>query len=755
MVGRVTASQYSKRLKPRIVSILPLVLFLIGACALRAEDPEPVVRLRYLLFDTYQRLKSRIYDPAIPVRIVDIDDRSIAEIGQWPWPRSTMADLVSRLKEARAGVIAFDAVFPEPDRLSPRTLLNLLPKEAGEAIAQQIESLPTNDEQFANAIRGAPVVLGMIGTTIGQAPIDEPKATVFARGSDPREYLPHFEGAVRSLPALTNSAAGEGILNWTPEFDQVVRRLPLLAVIGQRVWPSIAAETLRLPQEDAGYATISPAPNGWRSLTMSGGIARVMVGGVPLPVDASGQLWIHHTPHDARRYISAYRLLRGDVDASELQGKIVFVGTSAAGLQDTRTTPLDDAIPGIEIQAEAVEQMLLGDHLFRPGILADIEIGATAIGSLILIVIVASSSAAAGAIACGLSVTAAFTISWIAYSRYGLLADAVYPSGVFSMVYIIGTARRYFSTEAERNRVRRAFGYYLSPALVEELARDPSRLKLSGEMRPMTVLFSDVRNFTEISEKLDAIGLTAFLNRLLTPLSDTILSLGGTIDKYIGDAIMAFWNAPLPEPFHARRAALAALRMQDDVKRLNEVLANEAKEAGASFRPVMIGIGLNTGPCCVGNLGTPQRFDYSVIGDTVNVASRLEGQSKVYGVGIIAGSSVAEAAPDLAFLQIDVVKVKGRNEPIRIYTLIGDEHVKEGNDFKELEALHRRGLEAFLNEDFPVASHLFSEAAAIAGPNLKPLYSFYRQRMAQQGNSPALLDADQAPRLPPAAHDQS
>ena len=712
--------------------LTPIVLLLLGAFLIRILDPAPLVRMRSFAFDSFQRLKPRIYDPSIPVRIVDIDDASLAALGQWPLPRSVIADLVVRLKDLGAEVIAFDMLFPEPDRLSPANLLKQLPKtEATNSLAAQFQALPSNDKRLAEALAAAPSVLGIAGTSQGQPPEGAAKAEVYAKGSDPRPYLPAFRGAARSLPELVSAASGEGALNWTPEFDQVVRRVPLAVVIGHDVWPALSAETIRLLQPDAAFAIVTNGEGLSSGYGLWKGTERVLIGRLDVPVDLDSQLWLHHTRHDSRRFIPAHKVLEGAIERSEIQGRVILIGTSAAGLNDTRTTPLEDGIAGVEIHAQTIEQMLLGDHLVRPGHMAALELAVTLVLASVLIVVMARAGSVAGALAGGFSVAGVVLLSWLAYSQRGILADAVYPVTILTGIYIAGTAARYFSTERERNRVRRAFERYLAPALVEELARDPSRLELGGQLRPMTVLFSDVRNFTEISEKLDAPGVTAFLNRLLTPLSDTILNHGGTIDKYIGDAVMAFWNAPLDEPDHARRAGLAALRMQKDIRQLNEDLKAEAEAQGCVHTEVMIGIGLNTGPCCVGNMGTARRFDYSVVGDTVNVASRLEGQCKIYGVGIIAGSSVAEAAPDLAFLEIDLVKVKGRREPIRIYTLLGDAEVKSSAAFLELEELHAEGLRAFQNRDLAKAEATLVRARALEFGALFNLYDYYEKRISE------------------------
>ena len=263
-------------------------------------------------------------------------------------------------------------------------------------------------------------------------------------------------------------------------------------------------------------------------------------------------------------------------------------------------------------------------------------------------------------------------VSWYAFDAFGWLVDPIYPAIALTAIYLAGTLFVFLRTERERNRVRHAFSHYMAPALVERLADDPSRLKLGGETRDMTLLFSDVRGFTTISEGLDAEELTRFLNSLFTPLSNIILDEQGTIDKFMGDAVMAFWNAPLDDSAHPSHACSAALRMMNEMESLNARWREEAEAKGRNFKPVRLGIGLNTGICCVGNLGSETRFDYSVIGDNVNVASRLEGQSKTYDVGTVVGESTTARAPDFAFLELDLLKVKGKTEATRIFALLGD-----------------------------------------------------------------------------------
>jgi adenylate cyclase len=345
-------------------------------------------------------------------------------------------------------------------------------------------------------------------------------------------------------------------------------------------------------------------------------------------------------------------------------------------------------VPGVEVHAQAIEQMLMGNALSRPDFMTGAEVlYLIAVGALISFLIY-RAGAAAGATLGALMIFAVGAASWLAYSRLGWLVDPVYPTLAVTLLYIAGTVYLYLRTEVERRRVRTAFSRYMSPDMVAELAANPGRLKLGGEMREMTLLFADVRGFTTISEGLDAEALTRFVNRLFTPLSNVILAHRGTIDKYMGDAVMAFWNAPLDEAEHARRAAEASLAMLTALEALNSALALEAREAGRVPKPIRIGIGLNTGHCCVGNLGSEQRFDYSVIGDDVNIASRLQDLTKTYGVEIIVGESTYRASSDMAYLPLGTVSVRGKQTATRIYALLGDRALAGTPGFRQLLELH-------------------------------------------------------------------
>ena len=726
----------------RLLYVLIVGIVIAAMLALRIWDPAPVARLRALVFDSYQRISPRTYDPNIPVRIVDIDEESLKRVGQWPWPRTLLAQLVDRLGEAGAGAIAFDIVFPEPDRLSPANALQFWPKSDQLAVfKEEIEKLPSNDQVFGEAIGKAPVAMGFIAAPQG-ASIPETKAGISFGGDDPNLFAPYYQGAAASLKELQDPAKGSGALNWIPEHDQIIRRMPMLVRVGDTLYPSLAADVLRLAQGASTLIVMSSGASSEQAFGEKTGIAKVRIGDFEVPTEANGQMWLRFTPQSWDRYLPAWKVLAGEVPREDIEGRIILIGTSAAGLLDLRATPLDASVPGVELHAQAVEQIIEGSFLLRPDFATTAELFYILLLGILIATLVYLAGAMVSAVLGALAVAAVVGLSWYTFKAHGWLVDPIYPAIALTAIYLAGTLFMFLRTERERNRVRHAFSHYMAPALVERLADDPSRLKLGGETRDMTLLFSDVRGFTTISEGLDAEELTRFLNSLFTPLSNIILDEQGTIDKFMGDAVMAFWNAPLDDSRHPSHACSAALRMMDAMGTLNETWREEAETKGRPYKPVKLGIGLNTGICCVGNLGSETRFDYSVIGDNVNIASRLEGQSKTYDVGTVVGESTTSRAPDFAFLELDLLKVKGKTEATRIFALIGDKAFKESRPFIDFTESHAAFLAKFRTRAWDEAEALSRECEKMDGARFDRLYALYRERIAYFRATPPPPDWD-------------
>ena len=712
---------------PRYLYALIVGLVIAGALALRVWDPGPVARLRSLVFDAYQQIHPRAFDPGLPVRIVDIDEESLKRVGQWPWPRTILAELVRKLSADGAAAIAFDMVFPEPDRLSPANALQFWPQSDALAnLRSEVEKLPSNDAVFATAIGEGPVLLGFIASPRGTS-IPETKAAFSFAGDDPKYFVPFYPGAAASLSELQEKAIGAGALNWIPEYDQIIRRMPMIARVGETLYPSLAADLIRVAQGASTYIVKSSGASGEHAFGEKTGIVKVRIGEFEVPTEANGQMWIRFTPHAQERYLPAWKILNGEIGKDQIEGFILIVGTSAAGLLDLRATPLDASIPGVELHAQAVEQILQGAFLLRPDFATAAELFYILLLGCLVAFLIYRAGALGSAVLVGFAVAAVIAVSWYGFRELGWLIDPIYPALSLVAIYLTGSLFMFLRTEQERNRVRNAFSHYMAPALVERLAEDPSRLKLGGETRDMTLLFSDVRGFTGISEGLTAEELTRFLNDLFTPLSNIILDEAGTIDKYMGDALMAFWNAPLDDPEHPSHACRAALRIMSKMHELNEQWQRDAEAKGRPYKPVKLGIGLNTGICCVGNLGSEIRFDYSVIGDNVNVASRLEGQTKTYDVDTIVGESTTARAPDFAFLEIDLLKVKGKTEATRVFALLGDNALKQSAEFADFTTRHAQFLARYRARDWDAAETMSRDCESTSG--LARLYALYRERI--------------------------
>jgi adenylate cyclase len=700
------------------------------------------VQLRLYVFDEYLRFKPREYKPA-PVRIVDIDDDSLQRLGQWPWPRTVLARLADRLDELGAAAMVFDILFLDPDRTNPSRLSESLPEIASDnAVVDKLKSLPDHDRIFADAIAHAPVVIGFAPRAKEHNKLPEAKANFAIAGDDPIPWVPHFAGAAGSLRVLQAAAAGNGSLGIHQERDGIVRQVPLVIAVDGRLYPSLDLEALRVAQGARSYVIKSTGANGVTAFGEHAGLNAIKVGNVTVPTDPDGTVWIHFTPHLPERFVPAWKILDGSVDPELIRGNIIIIGTTAEGLKEFRPTPLDPAAAGVEIHAQLLEQMLLGDNVQRPDWARGAEVAFMLEIGLVLLLFLPRIGPRWTFLLGGAAVAPVVASSWYAYVAYNWLIDPVFPSLVGLLVYLSSSAVLLFRTETERRHVRHAFSRYLAPSVVEQLANHPERLVLGGEEREMTVMFSDIRGFTTIAEGLDAQGLTNFLNRYLTPMTAVILAHQGTVDKYMADGIMAFWNAPLDDTAHAEHACRAALAMRAELARLNDAWQAEAASAGRTFHEVRIGIGLNTGRCVAGNLGSDQRFDYSVLGDDANLASRLEGQTKTYHVDVIIGERTAGQVPQLALLELDLVQVVGKAKPTRIFFLLGDESITTTSAFAALETAHNGMIGAYRGRKWTEALTELKNCRAQAPEILQLLYQLYEERIINFREAPPPPDWD-------------
>jgi adenylate cyclase len=711
------------------------LVLLVGFAALRVWDPHPVEEMRIRTWDYFQVIEPRV-KTIRPVTIVDIDERSLADprLGQWPWPRTRIADIITNLTKLGAVVIAFDVVFSEPDRLNPDIAADTF-RNLDEATREKLRALPSNDRIMAEAMRQSRVVLGESGLPTPQTlDKDLPVTGLAMLGEEPQPFLWDFAGLLRNVEVLEKAAAGRGLFTIRPERDGIVRRVPMIMVAQGITMPSLTFEMLRVA---SGSSTILIKAD-------KAGILSIGVKGFPVPTDANGQLWVHYAELDPSIYVSAVDVLDNRVPADKINGKLILIGTSSTGLNDIKTTPVSPAMPGVEIHAQVLESALTRAIVTQPNYGIALEFfGALVLG--LLVIAFAPNFGPITLVGVGaLFATALAGTSWYFYTQHKLLLDFTYPLMSTTAIYLTLIFFSFVREQAQRRQIRSAFGQYISPALVEQLAQSPERLVLGGEAREMTIMFSDMRGFTSISEiyKSDPQGLTSLMNRFLTPLTNAILDRKGTIDKYMGDAIMAFWNAPLDDKEHQINACEAALDMLERVDDLEKVREEEAKEGGFTYIPLNIGVGLNTGTCVVGNMGSDVRFDYSVLGDSVNLASRLEGQSKEYGFPIIVGSKTAMAVKEkFAILELDFIMVKGKKEPEVIYAIAGRDDVARSGSFQRLRNLTIEMLACYRNRDWDGALAAIERGRKSEdGHALASLYKLYESRIRGYIETPPPAD---------------
>lgn len=680
------------------------------ALLIRIGDPPPVATLRNATFDLYHQTKPRDYAP-VPVAIIDVDDRSIEALGQWPWPRSRLAEMVDNATQDGAVALAFDIVFAERDRLSPAQIAQDNPSLSMQA-RTEMAGLPDNDTLLAEAFARSRIILGQTSVRSVAGNRAEKRGMIPVQhaliGPDPRPYLLQFPDIVQNLPELEAVAAGRGMFNARPDRDGVYRRVPLVMSVQGEIRLGLTPELLRVATGSQPFAV----------RTNEAGVEGVVVARQLIPTARDGTVWPYLTPSLRSRYVSASDLINGQMPQGRLAGHLVLVGTSAIGLEDFRATPLGVAMAGVEIHAQVLENIMTKSLLIRPNYTIAVEL--VAIFTLCaLVIIFAPLLSARALIFSSLVLLSAYIAgTYYMFVEFRVLLDPSFPTFATMTAIILISTVNYLREERQRRQIRGAFGQYVSPDLVDQLSQNQQQLSLGGESRELTLLFSDVRGFTAIAEEFrdDPEALTLLMNQFLTILSNAILDHKGTIDKFMGDAVMAFWNAPLDNDDHLRSACRAALRMNADIEQFNiarmdglDRPTRKSKRGGTSnerrkVHRLNVGIGINTGQCVVGNMGSDTRFDYTALGDPVNVASRLEGQSRYYGAPIILGQTTAYAIrEEFAVLELDMIRVVGKEVPENIFALLGDENMYQDDRFQSLKSHNDDLLSAYRRQDWDAA----------------------------------------------------
>jgi adenylate cyclase len=724
----------------RWIQTAVLLLLLGFAIAAQLKEPWVVKVIHNITFDELNSAWPR--EPlGNHTLIVDIDEESLRRIGQWPWPHTLIGEIPLKLRELGAKAVIFDMTFAEPDRTSPDHVAQNIEKmyPGLQDVTGKLRALPDNDTVFAQEIaKAGNVVMGFVAA--GEDATQRLPAVnqdMFLNAPPPGLNRKHY--FVPSLPVLEKAAAGNGIFTSEPDFDGVIREVPLLLGHAESLrgpidamYPALSLEALRVTMSsqakirvETDHGTVSGIR--MRAYDGSGGQTYLV------KTNDEAKIRVYYSHHEDNKanglYLPAWQLFeKGLVPPERVKDKFVFIGTSAIGLLDIRSSPLNITVPGVEIHTQIIEQILAQKFLLRGTPEKSVEFFLTGLIGLLIIVIAPFISA--GTLA--LAVAGLLGVLWggtvYAYLHTGNLFDPLYPSLVLTGIFIFASILANLRTELEKRQIRLAFGHYISPVLIEELAKNPEKLKLGGEVRELTVMFTDIRNFTSISETMDPAELIRMMNDFLTPMTSAVLDNRGTVDKYMGDAMMTFWNAPLDDPLHAQNACKASLEMVKALGPVNDELRLRAEKAGRKFLELKAGIGIHSGKASVGNMGSRQRFAYSALGDTVNLASRLEGQTKAYGIGIMISQATRGHVADYAAIEIDLLAVKGRAEAERVYALLGDPALAQDEAFKGFAARHGEMLAAYRAQDWAGAERLAGDCVQ-QRPELATLYELYKTRI--------------------------
>lgn len=721
------------RLAFAIVPVVVVVLHVMGVMRLGLLDSAD-----NLIYDTRLRITMpQTLDDRIV--IIDIDEKSLAQVGRWPWPRHKMAALTDELFERQhASVVGFDVVFAEPDessglrslqRLAANELAHL--PEVGLAV-QGLSATLDRDQRFARALTHRPVVLGHYftadrdGRTTGQLPA--PVMTT----ADLQDVSAHFiqwNGYGANLPALMKAAASGGSFNAITDDDGVVRAVPLVSEYQGQLFASFSLAVYRALLTDStvelGFPPTRFLPKGYQGLESI--VIRQGEQAVALPVDARvGSLIPFRGPGGPQggsfRYVSATDVLHARLAPDALKGKIVLIGTTAPGLQDLRVTPVGSTYPGVEVHANLISGYLDGNVLAKPDYAMGYEL-VVVLASGVLLALLLPWLPAANAIV--FSFTLILAVSglniWL-YLAHGLVLPLASSVAMIATAFVLNMAYGYFAESRAKRELVVLFGTYVPPELVDEMVKNPEHYSMEAEARELTVLFCDMKGFTQLSENLTPEQLQHMLNRVFSRLTEVIRSHKGTIDKYMGDCIMAFWGAPVRSNDHAEQAVLAGQEMIRALALVN------AENAAHGLPAIGVGIGINTGQMLVGDMGSDIRRSYTVIGDAVNLASRIESLSRVYGVDIVVGESTRRQAQGFAWQEVDTVAVKGKDEAVTIHTLLNNGQPTEATHAQEELSEWSRFLAAYKTQDWGTCEHLLVELQGLS-PD-QGLYRCFAERIA-------------------------
>jgi adenylate cyclase len=639
----------------RATAIALVLLVVLAASTLWLADPLAMRNMRLAQFDQFQRWQPP-QGKTSSVPIVDIDEASLKAYGQWPWPRTRLAELVQRLHAAGAAVIAFDVLLAEPDRTSPRAMAQLWQSPQASAALQ---ALPDHDDALAAALAGRGVVLGSSLSQVAPiAPIagrvdarELPYRMVSSGTGVPLRWLHGFESAVWPLPVLRSTASGLGAMNFAGDADAVVRRVPLFLRVGEQIVPSLSAEALRVAQGARNYLLRSGAA----------GFQDVRMGAITVPTSAQAEVWLDFGRAPPPRWVSATQVLGGTLAAGELRGRIVLVGSSAAGLMDQRANPLGQLIPGVQAQAMALDQMLSGEHLQRPAWAVSAEALALLTGALLVGLVALRASFKSSALLAMALLAALMALAWYAFALHHLLLDASNPALAVLLSFGLASGVHHLASEREQRWLRQAFSRYVSPNRVAHLMAHPEQLQLNGRRQVCSFVFTDLAGFTQMLEKSDPAQMVAFINDYLEAMLTIVFRHEGTLDRIMGDALVVMFSAPVVQLDHRQRALACALEMHA----FASAYAERLQAGGVAWGHTRIGV--HCGEVIVGNFGGRALFDYRALGDPINTAARLETVNKHLGTRMCISQAIVDGCPGVLARPVGRLVLKGKSQWLQAY----------------------------------------------------------------------------------------
>lgn len=644
------------------------------------------------------------------VVIVDIDETSIKSLGQWPWSRDKLAKILENLTLANVGIVGLDIVFAEEDRTSPHKIL--------QDLKIYKKDVPNYDLEFANVVEYSPVILGyqfdLVKKDNANAKVPQIPAIFIEKDKpqDNKSYLIEAYNTILNIPQIQDKAYSSGFFNNIPDDTGIIRSVPLIISYDDTIYPSLALEVIRVIN-DTQKVVVQYDENG---------ISNIVLDDISIPTDRYGRMLINFRgPERSFKYISAIDIYNNSFDKSEIDGKIVLIGTSAAGLFDLRATPFDSIFPGVEVHANIIDNILMQDFIYKASWLDGANILIIFVLSIIIVMLTTYTTFWANPI---IFISFSTSYLFLVYNLlfdYGIVLNILFPIATVLIASIMTTLFDYFYNIKKEEAIKAKFASKVSKNVMDDILKNIDKNEFSAKSKEVTIFFSDIRGFTNISEKLDAKELISFLNRYMQPMSEIIIKYQGTIDKFIGDAIMAYWNAPIDIKNHCDLALKASLEQLEVLEKLNVELQKE------NLPKIDIGIGLNTGTVIVGEMGSSLRSDYTVIGDTINLGSRVESLCKYYDSKLnISNFTKDKLQEKYIFRFLDLVKVKGKNEPVEIWQVLGKGEAKES--LKEELDLYHKAIEFYKNSDFINALEIFESLENNENKTNKNIYKIYITR---------------------------